>query len=210
MFTVIENILPEEQAKYLSEQAYATDLLWRAYKINDELPVYEKLPYDMEPAILRDSFHNSEFTYTLKRTQRHPPECECFHCDFRNNTLKAQWFKDIIIRETSLKQPYIHEDFTSLYEQGDFLGLHSDRAMDCAFILHLTPEWRPEYGGLLNIRQEDGTYTTLCPKFNSLVLIDLNQPNGIPHFVSEVTHLAPHGRVAISGWYNENTTNSNI
>lgn len=81
--------------------------------------------------------------------------------------------------------------------------MHTDKAMDCAFVLHLTPEWKPEYGGLLHIKQEDGTYTTLCPKFNSLVLMDLNRPEGKPHFVSEVTSLAPYGRAAISGWYNE-------
>jgi Rps23 Pro-64 3,4-dihydroxylase Tpa1-like proline 4-hydroxylase len=90
----------------------------------------------------------------------------------------------------------------SLYAGGHFLTEHDDMVESegrrLAYVLHMARDWRPDWGGYLNILDERGNITHGCmPRFNTmnLFLVPLR------HQVSLVAPFAPIGRFAITGWF---------
>lgn len=86
------------------------------------------------------------------------------------------------------------------YAPGDFLTGHDDAVAGkhrrAAYVLGLTPAWRPEWGGLLLFHGPDGAVEGVAPSFNSIDLFAVPQP----HSVSLVTPSAACRRYAITGW----------
>lgn len=86
------------------------------------------------------------------------------------------------------------------YSPGDFLTGHDDAVAGkqrlSAYVLGLTPVWRPEWGGLLLFHGADGAVAGHAPGFNSLDLFAVPQL----HSVSAVTQSAAFRRYAITGW----------
>ncbi len=86
------------------------------------------------------------------------------------------------------------------YAPGDFLTGHDDEVAGkrrrAAYVLGLTPTWRPEWGGLLLFHGADGALDGLAPGFNSIDLFAVPQP----HSVSLVTPSAAYRRYAVTGW----------
>ena len=66
-----------------------------------------------------------------------------------------------------------------------------------AFVFGLTPQWRPEWGGLL-LFHEPGQIeiSGLVPQFNTLDLFSVPRF----HSVSQVTRAAPRRRYCVTGW----------
>jgi len=91
--------------------------------------------------------------------------------------------------------------FTRL-TQGHYLTRHSDivtaERRRLAYVLNFTRNWHPDWGGLLQFYENDGTpRDAWAPQFNSLVLFDVRH-------VHSVTYVAPHAaapRFALTGWY---------
>lgn len=89
----------------------------------------------------------------------------------------------------------------SRYFPGHFLSAHDDR-MDtmgrrAAYVLNLTPEWRPDWGGLLLFHDDQGNIVRgFTPGFNVLNIFSVPQR----HSVSWVTPLAGQPRYAVTGW----------
>lgn len=93
------------------------------------------------------------------------------------------------------------EGQATAYATGDFLTCHDDQAPGrnrvAAFVLGMTPRWRPEWGGLLMFHADDDSQVTgHVPRFNTLDLFSVPQR----HSVSTVTTAAPGRRLAITGW----------
>mgnify|MGYP003633283641 CR=1 FL=1 len=89
----------------------------------------------------------------------------------------------------------------SRYKSGHFLTTHDDEMEDmgrrAAYVLNLTPRWRPDWGGLLQFYDSRGNVVRgFTPAFNSLNIFKVPQP----HSVSWVTPLAAHPRYAVTGW----------
>lgn len=89
----------------------------------------------------------------------------------------------------------------SLYRPGHFLTSHGDESRNArrqaAYVLSLTPSWRPEWGGLLEFIGEDGHIASgYVPNFNSLRLFKVP----INHHVSCVAPFAMAGRYSVTGW----------
>jgi SM-20-related protein len=89
----------------------------------------------------------------------------------------------------------------SCYRAGHFLTSHGDEAEGAkrraAYVLSLTPSWRPEWGGLLEFIGEDGHISSgYVPNFNSLRIFRVP----INHYVSCVAPYAMAGRYSITGW----------
>ena len=89
----------------------------------------------------------------------------------------------------------------SRYRPGHFLTTHDDRMEDmgrrAAYVLNLTPQWRPDWGGLLLFYDSRGNVVRgYTPGFNMLNIFKVPQP----HSVSWVTPLAAHPRYAVTGW----------
>jgi Rps23 Pro-64 3,4-dihydroxylase Tpa1-like proline 4-hydroxylase len=93
------------------------------------------------------------------------------------------------------------EGQVTAFGPGDFLTGHDDavagRGRLGAMVLGLTPQWRPDYGGLLIFPDDqDRTFCGNVPRFNSLDIFSVP----MQHSVSMVTPAAPHRRVSVTGW----------
>ncbi len=87
------------------------------------------------------------------------------------------------------------------YGPGDFLTEHDDdvagKSRRAAYVLGLTPDWRMDWGGLLQFRGEDGHVAeAYVPRFNSLNLFAVPAP----HSVSMVAPFVPYRRYSVTGW----------
>ena len=93
------------------------------------------------------------------------------------------------------------EGMTTAYGPGDFLTCHDDavagRNRLAAFVLGMTPQWRPEWGGLLMFHADDDAHGhALVPRFNTLDLFAVPQR----HSVTYVSPAALGRRLALTGW----------
>jgi Rps23 Pro-64 3,4-dihydroxylase Tpa1-like proline 4-hydroxylase len=86
------------------------------------------------------------------------------------------------------------------YHPGDFLTGHDDDVTGkhrlLAYVMGLTPAWRPEWGGLLLFHRDGGRIDGLVPGFNRLNMFALP----VTHSVSQVTPFAGGVRYAVTGW----------
>jgi hypothetical protein len=90
----------------------------------------------------------------------------------------------------------------TLYRGGHFLTCHDDlvegKARVAAYVLSFTPQWRADWGGILNFLDEgDDVVEGYTPRFNALNIFKVPQR----HSVSYVTPFAQAGRYSISGWF---------
>lgn len=87
------------------------------------------------------------------------------------------------------------------YRPGHYLNEHDDEKPGAgrrlAYVLNLTPAWRPSWGGLLGFVDGDGHLAeAYTPAFNALNLFRVPQP----HLVSQVAAFAGAPRLSITGW----------
>lgn len=92
----------------------------------------------------------------------------------------------------------------SRYSSGQYLTRHSDNITEehrkLAYVLNLTPEWHPDWGGLLQFYEQNGTPRDAWePRLNSLSLFDVRHV----HAVTYVTPFALAPRYALAGWYRD-------
>lgn len=94
--------------------------------------------------------------------------------------------------------------FASKYKPGNFLSPHSDKGNGrLAFVINLTKNWKPQYGGNLHFMNETRTeiIDTIVPSFNNLFIFYVPEEKGIPHYVSHVVNGIKYNRYAITGWF---------
>jgi len=87
------------------------------------------------------------------------------------------------------------------YRPGHFLTTHDDQADGkhrlYAYVLGLTKNWRPEFGGLLLLHDAAGNIERgLTPGFNVLNIFRVPHP----HSVSQVASFSPGFRYSFTGW----------
>jgi len=96
------------------------------------------------------------------------------------------------------------EVFANYYGKGDFLNAHHDGMKGkIGFVLYLTKNWKPQYGGNLHFLTEDWLTIkeVMVPGFNTLLMFKLpDDGKGIPHFVPPV-QTEIEKRLAVSGWF---------
>lgn len=88
------------------------------------------------------------------------------------------------------------------YTPGHYLTRHRDRIdgeeRRLAYVLGLTEEWHPDWGGLLQFYDDDGTpRDAWAPRYNSLALFDVRHV----HAVTYVTPYARKPRLSLTGWF---------
>lgn len=88
------------------------------------------------------------------------------------------------------------------YTAGHFLTRHLDVVAGggrrYAFVLSLSKNWHPDWGGLLQFYEKDGTPRDAWhPKFNVLSLFDVSHI----HSVTYVTPFASEPRLSLTGWF---------
>ncbi|ODP36142.1 2OG-Fe(II) oxygenase [Sphingomonas turrisvirgatae] len=107
---------------------------------------------------------------------------------------------DLLNRVTDTDIDFVDAQATR-YEQGDFLTAHDDavegKHRHAAYVFGLSPDWRPEAGGLLLFHGDDGQIDGgFTPAFGALRLFRVPTL----HSVSFVSPIASSGRLSITGW----------
>lgn len=88
------------------------------------------------------------------------------------------------------------------FRAGHFLNAHNDgiegKSRIAAYVLGMTPRWRPDYGGLLLFEDKQGNVSSgLTPAFNVLNIFRVPRP----HLVTQVASFTPVPRLSITGWF---------
>ena len=150
--------------------------------------------------VARKNLIKDKFTYSFNRTKDdHIDGCGCTECELKTY-FKSKEFMKIVKESTGIEVSEITESFSSWYDSGDWLSIHSEKPNGkVAFVYQLSKDWIPEYGGLLNYKDDDGNITSFLPEFNSLTLFTLDDSNSF-HYVSEVIKDCPTRRLAHTGW----------
>ncbi|MEH6594804.1 MAG: 2OG-Fe(II) oxygenase family protein [Colwellia polaris] len=108
-----------------------------------------------------------------------------------------------IIKEITSITDLTHADGQATrYRRGDFLTRHIDNipgeTRRIAYVLGFTEGWHPDWGGLLQFFEKDGTPTrSWSPAFNSLTLFNVDKV----HSVTSVAQFAAKNRYSITGWF---------
>lgn len=92
------------------------------------------------------------------------------------------------------------------FTPGDFLTDHDDNVYGkdrrAAYVINLTPDWKPDYGGILQFIDSDGNIEGgFMPTFNAINVFSIPKP----HAVSQVSTFAPRARYSITGWLRTGT-----
>jgi hypothetical protein len=119
-------------------------------------------------------------------------------------TMNSPEFLNFLNEITGLKLTSLNTLFLSKYKSGSFLSPHSDKGNGkLAFVLNITPQWKPQYGGILHFMNDERTeiIKSFVPEFNSFVIFNVPELHGIPHFVSHVAPNVRFNRYAITGWF---------
>lgn len=88
------------------------------------------------------------------------------------------------------------------FREGHFITRHRDELLtkrrELAYVLSLTDGWHPDWGGLLQFFNSDGSIRDAwTPKFNTLSLFDIKHI----HSVTYVTPFARVPRYSMTGWF---------
>ena len=116
--------------------------------------------------------------------------------------LNAPGTIDTIKKLTGI-QDITHADAQATqYIPGHYLTRHRDviegESRRLAYVFNLTPKWHPDWGGLLQFYEEDGTpRDAWAPAMNVLSIFDVRHI----HAVTYVTPFAGAARHAITGWF---------
>lgn len=115
--------------------------------------------------------------------------------------LNGDSFLDFIRQITGSSGIDFADAQATCYVKGDFLHPHFDmdevKKRVAAYVLNLTPLWRPEWGGLLAYVGPDGHVTeAYTPAWNALNLLRVEEL----HYVSCVAPFAPEARYSVTGW----------
>ena len=150
---------------------------------------------------IQNKFKNDQFSYVFHRTMNNN-QPSFLEFNLRKH-MSSNEFINFLNEITNLNLTKLNTLFLSKYKGGNFLSPHCDKGNGrLAFVLNLTKNWKPQYGGILHFLNNEKTeiVQSYNPIFNNLMLFEVPE-NGIPHFVSHVVPYIKQERYAITGWY---------
>ena len=151
---------------------------------------------------VQNAFKEDQFSYAFYRNMNNQ---KCSYLEFLiRKELSSPKFIEYLNKITGLTLTTLKTLFLSKYKAGNFLSPHSDHGNGrLAFVINLTKFWKPQYGGNLHFLNEDRTeiIDTYVPGFNNLMLFDVPENTGIPHYVSHIVPNVKYSRFAITGWF---------
>ena len=151
----------------------------------------------LEEAVTNGGRYNFQFRYEVVRLKAGAPGPRADFTDFMSRGEVIELMR----RVTGAIDIAFADAHASRYRAGHFLTTHDDMADNmgrrAAYVLNLTPKWRPDWGGLLQFfDSRSDVARAFTPSFNALNLFSVPQP----HNVSWVNPLAGAPRYAITGW----------
>ena len=159
---------------------------------------------DFELKKCYNALEKGKFSYMFDRSVAHKQKCPCIECEFRK-FLGGSLNLDLLSSITGQNLTTTNEFFASRFTAGHFLGPHHDlNKGKIGFILNLTKKWKPQYGGLLHMLEDD--YITIkkviLPTFNKVTIFSIPHNVGVPHFVSSICPDINKKRISYTGWFN--------
>jgi Rps23 Pro-64 3,4-dihydroxylase Tpa1-like proline 4-hydroxylase len=110
-------------------------------------------------------------------------------------------FLDLARRVTGRSEIAFADAQATRYRPGHFLNRHDDAnepGRVAAYVLNLTPQWRPDWGGALLFLDGRGHISGgYLPAFNALNILAVPQE----HLVGFVSPFAGAARYSITGWF---------
>jgi Rps23 Pro-64 3,4-dihydroxylase Tpa1-like proline 4-hydroxylase len=151
----------------------------------------------LDRAVTMGGRYGFQFRYDVLRVGETPSPLLAALADLLSSPELVQFMRTL----TGAGDIAFADAHASRYRSGHFLTTHDDEveAMGrrAAYVLNLTPEWRPDWGGLLQFYDAMGNVSrAFTPGFNVLNIFRVPQP----HSVSWVTPLAAAPRYAVTGW----------
>jgi Rps23 Pro-64 3,4-dihydroxylase Tpa1-like proline 4-hydroxylase len=169
--------------------------------------LYDNRKFIEEKEFNKSWFNRGNFAYSFKRSMTdHHNGCWCVMCKLKEY-FESDEIKDAVSKIIGEKVTNLNETFCSKYETNDYLSIHHDKGKgDYAFVLQLTKDWNPSYGGLLTFcdRSTNEIYKTVNPLFNSLTIFRIKNVPNTDHFVS--MNVSSHTRYAFTGWFTVSET----
>lgn len=157
----------------------------------------------IETAAYASATHGFQFQYDMIRvaddaaSRGADDSLLCRFARFMNTSETLEFFRSL-----SGEPDIIFADAQATrYRRGDFLTRHDDavegKHRKLAYVLSLSLQWQPEWGGLLLLNNDEGGIAqSIVPQFNSLTLFKVGQP----HSVSFVAPYTGGDRLSVTGW----------
>jgi Rps23 Pro-64 3,4-dihydroxylase Tpa1-like proline 4-hydroxylase len=151
----------------------------------------------LDRAVASGGRYGFQFRYDVIRTDDRAPAILVELLEF----LSSAEVLDFMQTLTGATDISFADGHATRFGPGHFLTAHDDRSdtmgRRAAYVLNLTPKWRPDWGGLLLFHDKLGNIARgFTPGFNVLNIFAVPQP----HHVSWVTSLAAVPRYAVTGW----------
>jgi SM-20-related protein len=156
----------------------------------------------MTQAMLEQARHGFQYVFEnfplfdlYRAGRREPPILEL------QRFLDSAQFIEFAREVTGFSEITFADSQATRYLPGHFLTEHDDNVAGkqrlAAYVLGMTPQWRADWGGILQFIAEDGHIAEgYVPKFNVLNLFRVPQK----HSVSYVAPSATEPRYSITGW----------
>jgi SM-20-related protein len=111
---------------------------------------------------------------------------------------------DLVSEVTGIGELVCADGQFTRFEPGHYLTRHSDAVQAehrrVAYVLGMTPDWHPDWGGLLQFFDQGGECRDAwIPRYNTLALFDVRH-------VHSVTYVAPYAatpRLSLTGWFRD-------
>jgi Rps23 Pro-64 3,4-dihydroxylase Tpa1-like proline 4-hydroxylase len=149
-------------------------------------------------------FNEGLYTYHFYRSAGdHYELCNCEECNFRK-WLRSDEILKFLNEVSGFEVKEFSTMFASRYSDGCFLSPHHDDTLgSIGFVLQLTKNWKPQWGGILHFLDDNRQIIEYSevPTFNTLTLFHIPQGKGKWHYVSHVNPGITSHRIAYSGWY---------
>lgn len=159
----------------------------------------------LERQIVDGGRHGFQFRYDTIRLPEYGaavgngevPPAVCGFVDFLSSGPALDFLRAL----TGMDDIAFADGHATRYRPGHFLTAHDDlnqgMGRRAAYVMNVTPQWRPDWGGILQFYDERGNVERgFIPAFNVLNIFRVPQP----HSVTWVTPLAAAPRHAVTGW----------
>ena len=180
------------------------------YVIDDFLPIeianeLEQMYFKTHSWSYIDQVRENHYKHVFKMNSDFlPSEDEHYLAKFKRSTYLEKKSKEIFDSFFKTKMNEITNSNLSKMDvrcykldSGDFYRTHiDDYAGDVGCVYYLNKDWCWDWGGILNIVNEDDSLIPIFPKFNRLVIHDMKEFR-FPHFISPVTDYAKCSRYTI-------------
>ena len=204
--------IPDFMSNTIKDTISLCDFEWWVHAIRPNVNGYEPMyfntnngdtSYKEHAVVAGTAADTGQFAYHFKRSiGKHYNTCLCTVCRLEE-TFSSYEVMKTLSKIVGKRVTHMTEMFASAYERDHYLTMHHDKQKgDYTFILSLTKDWKPAFGGITHFCNESGSTIekSITPKFNVLTIFKLDPSRIMNHFVSRVC--APETRYAFTGWFN--------